>query len=475
MRVRLGNAGAFAVFAATSLANAQCQIATLDQIDPNADNYGGACSFDGQTALAVENSFDAIGLLRVFTKTGGSWSLAQSIPDPYQESLSGFGIAADIHGDWFVTSSPSSSLIAPGQGAVFVYHHGNGGWSLAQEIRPDFQTAYLGYSVRFNDQTLVASAPATPIPGVAEAGTGCVVFYSHTKDGWGAPQQIFPPTSPANTYFGKQIALVGDRAYVSQHPIAVHEYTRKGGEWTHTHTFVPPSPATTSPFGWSIDAGEDLLVAGAPYSEVHGESSGKAIAFRRVNGVWDTGEDLEPPVDGFTVDSAGESCAVVAQTGDVLVGAPYSNGGGVFFSGRVLRFRFVDGHWTYLDDLTPQSPLPFSNMGWNIAVAGEQALVARFTAPVLFTGLDPVDCNGNGVPDGCDLAERSSLDLNGNGIPDECELPGDLDGDGAVGPADLAILLGAWGPCSGACGADLVLDRHVDQLDLATLLGLWSS
>ena len=50
-------------------------------------------------------------------------------------------------------------------------------------------------------------------------------------------------------------------------------------------------------------------------------------------------------------------------------------------------------------------------------------------------------------------------------------LPGDLDGDGSVGFNDLALLLGAWGPCSGACPADLDGDGGVGFNDLALLLG----
>ncbi len=49
----------------------------------------------------------------------------------------------------------------------------------------------------------------------------------------------------------------------------------------------------------------------------------------------------------------------------------------------------------------------------------------------------------------------------------------DLDGDGTVGGADLAALLGAWGPCQG-CPADLTADGSVDAADLALLLGAWS-
>lgn len=51
----------------------------------------------------------------------------------------------------------------------------------------------------------------------------------------------------------------------------------------------------------------------------------------------------------------------------------------------------------------------------------------------------------------------------------------DLDGNGIVNGADLAILLGAWGPCPGVpCAADLTGDGAIDGGDLAVLLGQWS-
>jgi hypothetical protein len=48
----------------------------------------------------------------------------------------------------------------------------------------------------------------------------------------------------------------------------------------------------------------------------------------------------------------------------------------------------------------------------------------------------------------------------------------DLDGNGSVGPADLAILLSAWGTKGGS--ADLDDDGLVGALDLAQLLSAWS-
>ncbi len=58
-----------------------------------------------------------------------------------------------------------------------------------------------------------------------------------------------------------------------------------------------------------------------------------------------------------------------------------------------------------------------------------------------------------------------------------CEPPppacvADLDGDGDVDAADLAQLLGNWGPCKG-CPADFDGDGAVNAFDLAQLLGNW--
>jgi hypothetical protein len=49
----------------------------------------------------------------------------------------------------------------------------------------------------------------------------------------------------------------------------------------------------------------------------------------------------------------------------------------------------------------------------------------------------------------------------------------DLDGDGTVGGADLGLLLGSWGACTG-CTADLDEDGAVTGVDLGLLLGAWS-
>ncbi|NEQ48566.1 MAG: CRTAC1 family protein [Leptolyngbya sp. SIO3F4] len=83
------------------------------------------------------------------------------------------------------------------------------------------------------------------------------------------------------------------------------------------------------------------------------------------------------------------------------------------------------------------------------------------------------DCDNDGVADLVQIFQDSSLDGDGDGSLDSCQVvPGDLDGDGTVGPADLAVLLGQWGPCR-SCVADLDGDGLIGPADLAILLGGW--
>jgi hypothetical protein len=61
-------------------------------------------------------------------------------------------------------------------------------------------------------------------------------------------------------------------------------------------------------------------------------------------------------------------------------------------------------------------------------------------------------------------------------VIDDGGIPGDLTGDNIVNGEDLALLLGAWGPCDDCenCPADLDDSCEVDGADLAILLGNWT-
>jgi hypothetical protein len=92
-------------------------------------------------------------------------------------------------------------------------------------------------------------------------------------------------------------------------------------------------------------------------------------------------------------------------------------------------------------------------------------------APV---GLPSDDCDGNGVPDACDMSDGAD-DSNNNRRLDSCERNyGDLDLDGVIGGHDLAMLMMVWGAPSPPYG-DLNGDGRVGGIDLAILMTRWGS
>jgi hypothetical protein len=89
-------------------------------------------------------------------------------------------------------------------------------------------------------------------------------------------------------------------------------------------------------------------------------------------------------------------------------------------------------------------------------------------------GLDR-DCDIDGVPDSCEITQDASKDKNANGRLDACELArGDLNLDGIVNAADLAVLLAFWG-VPGAPIGDLDADGVVAGADLAIMLSNWGT
>lgn len=79
------------------------------------------------------------------------------------------------------------------------------------------------------------------------------------------------------------------------------------------------------------------------------------------------------------------------------------------------------------------------------------------------------DRSYNATDDGAEIESESGEQDPGDA--DTCV--GDLDGDGEVGSADLAIILAMMNsPCEG-CDEDIFSDGYVDTIDVVILLGAW--
>ena len=91
--------------------------------------------------------------------------------------------------------------------------------------------------------------------------------------------------------------------------------------------------------------------------------------------------------------------------------------------------------------------------------------------------------SAGGVENDMDISRRSPLTLGvlvfvgASGIAGagSVDCPADIDENGVVNGADLAMILSGWGPCSGGCAADLDGDGVVAGGDLAMVLAAWGT
>ncbi len=218
------------------------------------------------------------------------------------------------------------------------------------------------------------------------------------------------------------------------------------------------STSPVYPLDLSLTPAGDRLFAGGGIS-----NSGNKV------NAWLVGEEGVESVPGAPFVSAGASPAYTAVTGD----------------GQIL----VVGHGTDATVRTfgiqPDGSLAATSFVFDVGLQGTIGDIQTLgdlvfvtdesTALDGITGVYAFRAEGDGT-----LTQLGAINLTGGVRPEAMAVwagddggpPADLDGDGVVGPSDLALLLASWGVCEG-CPADLNNDGVVDAADLADLLAAW--
>ena len=234
-------------------------------------------------------------------------------------------------------------------------------------------------------------------------------------------------------------------------------------------------------FGCSVTIDEDRAVVGARKHDANGPDSGAAYPFHYNGTTWVGGDKLLAS-DGQEGDRFGNWVAI---SGDgLVVGAVQEDEYGEN-AGAAYTYHYDGGIWSEKRKLLAPDGASEDRFGWAVAISGNTAIVGAYQSDA--DGLNAGsayafqyalidDCNGNGIPDLCDLLFGAE-NVNGNNIPDECECLSDIDGDWDVDTADLLALLGDWG-CTGEpgeCIGDVNWDGVTNTADLLQLLGAWGN
>ncbi len=479
--------------------------------------FGLSVGVDGDVAVVGEpgfngnnNNFPDQGKAYFFRHDGTSW-LESFVIASDGESFDNFGISVAISGDVAIVGAWGDDDNGSAAGAAYVYRFNGENWEeevklLASDGAPDDN---FGFSVGISgDLVLVGSGDAA-------------YLFRFDGSSWIEEAKLEASDGVEGDGFGTAVTIDGDLA------VSGARFNNDNGKWSG------------SAYVFSVDLGAPDCNKNGISDDCEPDCNGNGIADEcditdgtsadcNGNGVPDecdvadgTSEDCDgdevpddcqilyfvevsPPLgpigDGFP-----QTYVLIAppevspQPGtQVLVSLTASADLGsatewidVFLNDQLIGTVFQkDGN--DCADPPDEAQLVLEGEVYSVLVAGGDAefqFVPSFavnpelcqdsfiTVQVEYQAVTEDDCNGNAIPDICDILFGGFPDKNGNWIPDECEdtCLWDLDGSGDVGVKDLLILLGVWGPCpkKGDCLSDFDGSGDVGVKDLLFLLGNW--
>lgn len=243
--------------------------------------FGYSLAVDGDRVFAgAPRGYDlgfGAGRVNIYEPAGNHWQLAQGIAGPVQEPIECFGWSVDAHDEWLAVGA-TCGLQAGNEGAAYLYRQA-GFWAAHAEVFPgdNVPDSQFGASVSIDADTLFVGAPDYEQP-FAKGGT--VWVYERSGLQWTLSQQIYNTFSGYDDRFGFAIDHEGDRlvvgayseqdATVPHHSGAVHVYEKVGGTWNHVQKITPTSPVLNGFFGRAVALdGERLVVGGDGQAELY--------------------------------------------------------------------------------------------------------------------------------------------------------------------------------------------------------------
>lgn len=266
------------------------------------------------------------------------------------EAAEAFGEAVAVADDFVIVGAFREKQDNVANGAVYLLHREVDKWpQVAKLTPPDGATmSSFGTSLDvWNDRLLIGAARG------GDYGEGMVWEYTLSDPTAIVAGNIpFLSGSPGDN-FGEAVALAAGAAVVGA-PLAdaadqasaglAMVFERSGDGFGEPHLLKADEPAAGEWLGKSVAISGNLIVVGAPDTDVSTTNGGSVVAFRRGPDGWSSGvRSLRfRPDEAAPGDTTGVAVAVL--DGDVLVGAPYadlpSDGAGVVY---LLRFGDDDG------------------------------------------------------------------------------------------------------------------------------------
>jgi hypothetical protein len=389
--------GLLAPLASVSTAHAQTlsdlcpELATVVAFDGAVnDAFGFSVSLSGDT-LAVGSPTDAVGALsqagsvRVFVRTGGTWTLQQTLTALDAASGDHFGFSVSLSGDTLaigavyddVGSTPVSN-----QGSVRIFTRSGGVWGAQATVVAADGAAndFFGWSVALAGDTLAVGAVGDDVGAVANQGT--VRVFTRSGAAWTAQQTLTASDGAAGDQFGVSVSISGETLAVgvpyddngaSTEQGSVRVFTRSGNLWSLQAALAAGDAAQGDEFGYAVSLSGDTLAVGVP-SDDNGANAnqGSVRMFTRSGASWMQQAALIAS-DGAANDELGRA---VSLSGDTLAAsATLDDVGLVTNQGTVRIFTRSGTSWSPFATVAASDGAPGDSFGVALALVGDTLAV----------------------------------------------------------------------------------------------------
>ncbi|MEM7306293.1 MAG: FG-GAP repeat protein [Planctomycetota bacterium] len=299
--------------------------------------------------------------------------------NPSLEARFGFSVAVD--GDTVAVGAPFGNGAATLSGVVYVYERGPAGWIETAKLSAGDGAPGDGFGNELaldGDRLLIGSVWKDG-PGVD---SGAAYLFERGPGGWAEAQKLLPSDHAPQDWYGRAVALDGDRllvgASLKADPAfatgATYVYERSGGTWNQTAKLSASDGAGDDFFGGSLDLDGDRILVGAHGADDLAEESGGAYVFDLVGGTWVETVKLIA-ADG----KANDDLAVeVALAGDVALLASFGDDEAGPDAGSVYVFELGPGGWAETDELTASDADAADGFGSGLALDGDLAVVGAW-------------------------------------------------------------------------------------------------
>jgi hypothetical protein len=322
------------------------------------DLFGVSMAADDETLVVGAQFADArgadSGLACVFERRNEHWRQAAVLSANDAAAGDQFGLTVSVSGEMIAVGARLADSRAADTGAAYVFTRIDGTWQQARKfIASDGKPGDIFGRVSIDRDVLVVSADLNDERGF---NAGKAYAFQNRRGTWVEVAQITSDDGTARDEFGVSLALKGDTAVFGaigsdiQGEEAGAAYVFEQGDtgWAQMARLTASDGAMRHWFGFSVAAGHDTIVVGAPNHSGHGTRAGAAYVFERRAGVWTEAAKLTAsdvaPATGFG--------STVAISGNTIVVGRLLKGEGTS-SGTAYVFERRNGRWSETTRLTP--------------------------------------------------------------------------------------------------------------------------